>query len=463
MNKLKHFLLNSKNINKSSFIWNMAGSMLMAFQSVIMLMIITRTLNLYEAGVFTLAYASANLFLNIGKYGMRNFQVSDVKRQFNFKEYNTSRIITTVLMLIVSLVYVVIAKSKNDYNMNKTWIIIWMCLFKIVDSIEDAYLGYYQQENRLDVAGKMLTLRMILTILVFGLGLIFLRDQLISLMIATIFTTLLLIMFVTLTYPAFRKEESVHKGKVWELLRVCFPLFLGCFLAFYIGNAPKYAIDSLLSDEMQACYGFIAMPVFVIGLLNNFIFSPMIARMSMMWKERQNKDFFRLFWIQILIIGIITIVWIAGERFAVRNSGATAVVEGVGEHGCEYMTGGRVVILGPTGKNFAAGMSGGIAYVLDMDSDLYMKLNKQMVEVESVVDKYDVMELKDMIKEHVALTNSEKGKAILDNFSEYLPKFKKVLPHDYDKMLRLIAKMEEKGEDSEQAQIEAFYAMKNGK
>lgn len=95
MNKLKHFLLNSKNINKSSFIWNMAGSMLMAFQSVIMLMIITRTLNLYEAGVFTLAYASANLFLNIGKYGMRNFQVSDVKRQFNFKEYNTSRIITT--------------------------------------------------------------------------------------------------------------------------------------------------------------------------------------------------------------------------------------------------------------------------------------------------------------------------------------------------------------------------------
>lgn len=102
MNKLKHFLLNSKNINKSSFIWNMAGSMLMAFQSVIMLMIINRTLNLYEAGVFTLAYASANLFLNIGKYGMRNFQVSDVKRQFNFKEYNTSRIIITLLMLILS-------------------------------------------------------------------------------------------------------------------------------------------------------------------------------------------------------------------------------------------------------------------------------------------------------------------------------------------------------------------------
>lgn len=152
---------------------------------------------------------------------------------------------------------------------------------------------------------------------------------------------------------------------------------------------------------------------------------------------------------------------VAGERFAVRNSGATAVVEGVGEHGCEYMTGGRVVILGPTGKNFAAGMSGGIAYVLDLESDLYMKLNKQMVGVEPVVDKYDVMELKDMITEHVQYTNSKKGKEVLKNFEEYLPKFKKIIPHDYKKMMSTIGKMEVKGLSSEQALIEAFYAIKN--
>ena len=152
---------------------------------------------------------------------------------------------------------------------------------------------------------------------------------------------------------------------------------------------------------------------------------------------------------------------VAGERFAVRNSGATAVCEGVGDHGCEYMTGGRVVILGDTGKNFAAGMSGGIAYVLDMNSDLYMKLNKEMVSIEQVSDKYDVLELKTMIKDHVAYTNSEKGKEILDNFGEYLPKFKKIIPHDYKKMMNMIVQMEEKGLSSEQAQIEAFYAMKH--
>ena len=153
---------------------------------------------------------------------------------------------------------------------------------------------------------------------------------------------------------------------------------------------------------------------------------------------------------------------VAGERFCVRNSGATAVVEGVGDHGCEYMTGGRVVVLGKTGKNFAAGMSGGIAYVLDEDNDLYTRMNKEMVFSEEVTSKYDVMELKDMIKEHVTLTNSEKGKAILDNFSEYLPKFKKIIPYDYNRMMMAIVQMEEKGLSSEQAQIEAFYAnMKN--
>ena len=149
---------------------------------------------------------------------------------------------------------------------------------------------------------------------------------------------------------------------------------------------------------------------------------------------------------------------IAGERFCVRNSGAIAVVEGTGDHGCEYMTGGRAVVLGSVGKNFAAGMSGGVAYVLDEDSDLYMKVNKEMVSLEPVTDKYDVLELKEIISDHVTYTNSEKGKKILDHFGEYLPKFKKIIPHDYKRMMNTIVQMEEKGLSSEQAQIEAFYA-----
>ena len=102
------------------------------------------------------------------------------------------------------------------------------------------------------------------------------------------------------------------------------------------------------------------------------------------------------------------------------------------------MTGGTVVVLGKTGKNFAAGMSGGIAYVLDEDTSLYKRVNKQLVSMEAVSNKYDVLELKQLITEHVAYTNSKKGKEILDNFGEYLPKFKKIMPHDYKKMLNLV-------------------------
>ncbi len=148
---------------------------------------------------------------------------------------------------------------------------------------------------------------------------------------------------------------------------------------------------------------------------------------------------------------------VAGERFCVRNSGAIAVVEGVGDHGCEYMTGGRVAILGTTGKNFAAGMSGGIAYVLDEKSELYKNLNKDMVSLEDLTGKYDIIELKEMINAHVAYTNSKKGKEILDNFDQYLPKFKKIIPHDYARMQKNILKLEEKGLSGEQASIEAFY------
>ena len=151
---------------------------------------------------------------------------------------------------------------------------------------------------------------------------------------------------------------------------------------------------------------------------------------------------------------------VAGERFAVRNSGAIAVVEGVGDHGCEYMTGGRVAILGPTGKNFAAGMSGGIAYVLDENNDLYTRINKGMVASYELTDKYEVAELKSMLEEHVLRTGSEKGRRILNDFEAYLPKFKKIIPHDYEKMQRLIGRMEERGLSEEQALIEAFYASK---
>ena len=148
----------------------------------------------------------------------------------------------------------------------------------------------------------------------------------------------------------------------------------------------------------------------------------------------------------------------AGERFCVRNSGANAVVEGVGEHGCEYMTGGCAVILGPTGKNFAAGMSGGVAYVLDEANCLYKNLNKEMVLMEKVESKHDRNRLRGMLEAHLAHTGSKKAEQVLAQFEDYLPKFKKIIPGDYKRIVQLVTKFEEQGMSREEAEIEAFYA-----
>jgi glutamate synthase (NADPH/NADH) large chain/glutamate synthase (ferredoxin) len=132
----------------------------------------------------------------------------------------------------------------------------------------------------------------------------------------------------------------------------------------------------------------------------------------------------------------------AGERFAVRNSGASAVVEGVGDHGCEYMTGGRVVVLGPTGRNFAAGMSGGLAFVLDEDGTLRKRINPAMLDQLEALDEADAIELRDLVAEHVQRTGSPVGRRVLDDFEALLPKFVKVFPADYKRVLQELARQE---------------------
>src|SRR4030095_8836137 len=132
-----------------------------------------------------------------------------------------------------------------------------------------------------------------------------------------------------------------------------------------------------------------------------------------------------------------------GERFCVRNSGAVAVVEGVGDHGCEYMTGGRVAVLGSTGRNFAAGMSGGIAYVLDESGDFDTRRNQQMVALERVEDKSEIEEVRQMIQRHAEHTHSQRAWSILSSWEAIVPKFVKVMPKDYKRMLQALKRAKE--------------------
>lgn len=154
--------------------------------------------------------------------------------------------------------------------------------------------------------------------------------------------------------------------------------------------------------------------------------------------------------------GKVFINGIAGERFAVRNSGAIAVVEGVGDHGCEYMTGGMVLLLGDFGLNFAAGMSGGVAYVLDKNENLKTNLNKELVEIETLNNE-DINTIKELLTEHVELTNSSYGNEILKGFDNYIKYFKKVVPTDYKNIINSINKNKEKGLSHDEALLATFY------
>jgi glutamate synthase (ferredoxin) len=149
---------------------------------------------------------------------------------------------------------------------------------------------------------------------------------------------------------------------------------------------------------------------------------------------------------------------IAGERFCVRNSGVRTVVEGVGDHGCEYMTGGQVIVLGETGRNFAAGMSGGIAYVYDIDGQFEKRLNKEMVNLYPLIEcgDGDIANVKAEIEKHFTLTGSARGKFLLENWSAEIPKFYKVFPRDYERMLECFRKVEEQGLSGDEAAMAAF-------
>jgi glutamate synthase (ferredoxin) len=146
----------------------------------------------------------------------------------------------------------------------------------------------------------------------------------------------------------------------------------------------------------------------------------------------------------------------AGERFGVRNSGVDAVVECIGDHGCEYMTGGRVVVLGKTGRNFAAGMSGGIAYVLDEAGDFPMRCNRDLVGLEKLENADEIEEIWKLVQRHQSYTKSERAAKVLADWKNLVPKFVKVMPKDYKRVLQSMKKVQSQGLSGDQAIMAAF-------
>ncbi len=299
---------NKENAVRQGIIWNMAASLAYSFQSAILLLIVTRVGGLYAAGVFSIAYSVSQMFASIGSYSMREYQVSDTNNHYGFDTYYSSRWVTVLVMLTVCLVYSLL----HGYQGEKLVILMLLSIYRAVDGFDDLYHGAYQKQGRLDIAARILALRIIAASLVFFI--IYISTH--NIVAATFLLTATAIVLSFLCDHAFNLYFGI-KGSftldgVKKLLFSCAPVCIGAFMYNYLVNSPKYAIDNILSEEMQSIFNILFMPVFVTAMLSQFVFKPLVFRMGQLWNSGDKKGFLRIVLRQAAIIVALAVVVVLG-------------------------------------------------------------------------------------------------------------------------------------------------------
>ncbi|SEP77225.1 Membrane protein involved in the export of O-antigen and teichoic acid [Lachnospiraceae bacterium RM5] len=295
MQKLKEtvssLLLIDKNKKRATFFWNAFGAVMNSFQTMLLLLIITRFGNDTDSGIFVMAYAVGNLMLNIGKYGVRHYQVTDISEKQGLKDYVKARYASMTFMMIAIGAYLLVKIFFYDYSVKKTVVILMICLVKAIEAFEDVFHGRMQQKGRLDVAGRILGIRLMLFIVGYAAFYIVTGNLILTTFINLVLTLVIAIIMNGSVMHEFRDDNREDtKENVGRILIECLPLCACMCLNMYIANAPKYAIDTVVSDEVQTKFNIIFMPVFIIALLTNFIFQPFLKGVGEMWAEERVMD-----------------------------------------------------------------------------------------------------------------------------------------------------------------------------
>lgn len=289
--KVKDLLTTSKDTAKSAVIWNMAANILNAFQSVLLLILMSRMVGQAEAGIFSIGNTIANMFQNIGRYGIRSYQVSDIKKEYFFSEYHMSRILSCLVMMVTAIIYVLYAASTNNYSVTKTIIVLGLCVNKLPDAYEDVYYGEYQKIDRLDIASKCYALRLFLYIVIVSISLIITKNLMVSVLISTVINLAICAFFLIVTKEHVSENNKLDMHKVWKLLFITIPLCAASFVTYYLNAAPRNSIDRYMTDEEQAIYGYVAMPIFVVQLVVNFFATPLYYKISVLWDDDKYKEY----------------------------------------------------------------------------------------------------------------------------------------------------------------------------
>lgn len=312
MNNIVKFLEgNKESAVRQGIIWNAAASIVYSMQSAVLLLVVTRAGGLAAAGIFSISYTVSQMFASIGSYSMREYQVSDVKNRFSVDTYITSRYLTVAVMLLVCFLYSV----YHGYGGERLIVLMMLSVYRAVDGLDDVYHGEYQKKGRLDIAAKILTVRIIAASAIFSVVFVVSKNLVLS-ALTMMLSAIIISMFCdhAMNRIMFIKSRFCSTGIV-ALLISSFPVCIGSFLYNYLVNSPKYAIDNILSEEMQAIFNIIFMPVFVINMFGQFVFKPYVLSMGKVWNENRYTELLRLIFKLAFVIAAFTVIVVIGGAF----------------------------------------------------------------------------------------------------------------------------------------------------
>lgn len=299
--------ISEKPSESSVYLWNITASIANAGLSVLILAIATRMLNNNDTDIFSIAWSISQLMATVGTYQIRTYQATDVEENFKFSQYVIFRIITVGIMMIASVVYI----GVKRYDVYKGMIVLILCLFRAVDAIADVYEGWFQQKERLDLAGKACTYRVLFALVSFGISLIITRNMLIACIILVMSYIVCFVLYdirYCRVVPELKENRINGKNVRWiiKLALEGFPLFFNAFLMMSISNAPKMALDTAIANNqiqvgIQTVFNILFMPASFLTLAY-IVFRPLLTKMAIYWNNNKIQKFLKIVF---LIVGCL--------------------------------------------------------------------------------------------------------------------------------------------------------------
>lgn len=292
-------------VNRREYIWNGVASIIASLLSAVLLLVATRINGTTLAGMLAITFSTATILNAIGDFGMRVFQVTDAKREYSFKDYLYARLVVDILMLVVAVIFIFI----TGYSFEKGLMCFLFVTYRFFESLSETYQGEMQLHKRLDLGAKSVVIRTCGAIIIFLLIDLFTENINMAIIAMIIWGIMTSFGYDNRVVGKFLKEQSkVEFSKVKRLVFICFPTFFSTLLNLYIINAPKYAIDSILTYQDQTIFNIIFLPTFTINLLSIFILKPLLLSLGVMWNEKKYHLFKNILVKMTLLILVLTVL-----------------------------------------------------------------------------------------------------------------------------------------------------------